>query len=108
MRTFSPSWVGWQAAHAVELARALRIQLLEMTRRLNWLERQINSLERRNITGTTLGHVPCGGSGRAATRRSRGTGSHRTVSPALTCVKRMRAATHVASLEALLPSAGRR
>jgi hypothetical protein len=30
----------WQVIQAMELTRALRVQLVEMTRRLAWLERQ--------------------------------------------------------------------
>lgn len=30
----------WQIIQAMELIRALRVQLVEMTRRLAWLERQ--------------------------------------------------------------------
>jgi hypothetical protein len=31
---------GWQGAQAMEFIRTLRVQLLEMTRQLTWIERQ--------------------------------------------------------------------
>jgi hypothetical protein len=70
-----------RAAQAVELMRALRVQLLEMSTRLKWLDRQNDWLEQRH---------PSGRNARAAALRAEAATLRRDIKEAQVYIERLR------------------